>query len=49
MEEAVLAPKMHSQWLPDEVYLEKNKFDQSVILQLEKMGTSSRKSMHLES
>lgn len=38
MEEAVLAPKMHSQWLPDEVYLEKNKFDQSVILQLEKMG-----------
>jgi len=38
MKEAVLAPKMHSQWLPDEVYLEKNKFDQSVILQLEKMG-----------
>ncbi len=38
MEEAVLAPKMHSQWLPDEIYLEKGKFPQKVISQLEAIG-----------
>lgn len=38
MEEAVLSPKMHSQWLPDEIYLEKGKFPQKVISQLEAIG-----------
>lgn len=38
MEEAVLAPKMHSQWLPDEIYLEKGRFDSAIINQLEAMG-----------
>jgi gamma-glutamyltranspeptidase/glutathione hydrolase len=38
MEEAVLAPKMHSQWLPDEIYLEKGKFSRETISQLKTMG-----------
>ncbi|HRN32806.1 MAG TPA: gamma-glutamyltransferase [Saprospiraceae bacterium] len=38
MEEAVLAPKMHSQWLPDEIYLERGKFSREIISQLKTMG-----------
>jgi len=38
MQEAVFSPKMHSQWLPDEIYLEKGRFDPGVISGLEKMG-----------
>lgn len=38
MQQAVIAPKMHSQWLPDEVYLEKGKFSSEVIRQLQNMG-----------
>ncbi len=38
MQEAVVAPKMHSQWVPDEIYLEKGKFSPEVISGLQKMG-----------
>lgn len=38
MQEAVVAPKMHSQWVPDEIYLERGKFTPEVISGLEKMG-----------
>ena len=38
MQEAVLSPKMHSQWLPDEIFLEKNKFTPDIISDLQKMG-----------
>jgi len=36
--EAVQAPRFHSQWLPDEVYIEQNSFDSSVISRLKAMG-----------
>ena len=36
-EEAVNFPKFHEQWLPDEIFVEKD-FDKNVISQLESMG-----------
>jgi len=38
MQESVNAPKTHSQWLPDVVYLEKGKMDKAVIDSLQQMG-----------
>ena len=38
MQDAVTAPKMHSQWFPDVIYLEKGKFAPEVVAGLEKMG-----------
>ncbi|MEP2024425.1 MAG: gamma-glutamyltransferase [Reichenbachiella sp.] len=38
MQEAVDAPKFHSQWLPDKVYFEDGKFDQSVLDSLGQLG-----------
>lgn len=38
MLQAVLSPKMHSQWVPDVIYLEQGKFSNEVILGLQKMG-----------
>ena len=38
MQEAVTAPRFHSQWLPDLVYYEKGGFPDSLKMQLEKMG-----------
>lgn len=38
LEEAVNAPRMHHQWQPDLIYLEKGKFDEAVIDSLEVMG-----------
>ncbi len=38
MQEAVTAPRFHSQWLPDQVSYEKNGFSDSLKLQLEEMG-----------
>ncbi|MDW3211079.1 MAG: gamma-glutamyltransferase [Reichenbachiella sp.] len=40
MQEAVDAPKFHSQWLPDKVYFEEGKFDQTVLDSLQQMGHS---------
>lgn len=39
--DAVNKPKFHHQWLPDEIYVERN-FPQSVIAELEKMGYKIR-------
>ncbi|AUP77492.1 gamma-glutamyltransferase [Flavivirga eckloniae] len=38
MQEAVNAPRFHHQWLPDEIRMEPNLFERSLILQLEKLG-----------
>lgn len=38
MQEAVNAPKFHSQWLPDKVYFEEGKFDQTVLDSLSQLG-----------
>ncbi|SMD37847.1 gamma-glutamyltranspeptidase / glutathione hydrolase [Reichenbachiella faecimaris] len=38
MQEAVNAPKFHSQWLPDKVYFEKEKFAKSLLDSLTKLG-----------
>ncbi|MEM9897195.1 MAG: gamma-glutamyltransferase, partial [Bacteroidota bacterium] len=38
MQEAVNAKKTHSQWLPDEVYIEENAIHESTLKRLEKMG-----------
>ncbi len=40
MQEAVNAPRFHHQWLPDEIRMEPNLFDDTLILQLEKLGYS---------
>lgn len=40
MQEAVDAPKFHSQWLPDKVYFEEGKFAQTVLDSLQQMGHS---------
>ncbi len=40
MQEAVNAPRFHHQWLPDEIRIEPNLFDKTLILQLEKLGYS---------
>ena len=34
MQEAVNAPRFHNQWLPDEIRMEPNAFDKSIIEQL---------------
>ncbi|SFZ91982.1 gamma-glutamyltranspeptidase / glutathione hydrolase [Flaviramulus basaltis] len=38
MQEAVNAPRFHHQWLPDEIRMEPNAFDQSIIDELKKLG-----------
>lgn len=38
MQDAVNAPRFHHQWLPDEILMEPNSFDKSVINKLEKLG-----------
>ena len=38
MQEAVNAPRFHHQWLPDEINMEPNVFDRSLIKNLEKHG-----------
>ncbi|TGV01025.1 gamma-glutamyltransferase [Flavivirga rizhaonensis] len=38
MQEAVNAPRFHHQWLPDEIRMEPNSFDTTLIFQLEKLG-----------
>ena len=40
MQEAVNAPRFHHQWLPDEVRMEPNAFDKTIIENLEKHGYS---------
>ncbi|NMH89930.1 gamma-glutamyltransferase [Flavivirga algicola] len=40
MQEAVNAPRFHHQWLPDEIRIEPNLFDDTLIFQLEKLGYS---------
>ncbi len=40
MQEAVDAPRFHHQWLPDEIRMEPNSFDDLLILELEKLGYS---------
>ncbi len=40
MQEAVNAPRFHHQWLPDEIRMEPNKFDKTLIENLEKLGYS---------
>jgi len=38
MQEAVNAPRFHNQWLPDEIRMEPNSFDNKLIAQLEALG-----------
>ncbi|MGA1226634.1 MAG: gamma-glutamyltransferase [Tamlana sp.] len=38
MQDAVNSPRFHHQWLPDDIKMEPNLFDKSVINQLEKLG-----------
>ncbi|WP_411895600.1 gamma-glutamyltransferase [Winogradskyella sp. A2] len=38
MHEAVNAPRFHHQWLPDEIRMEQNSFDENLIEQLENKG-----------
>lgn len=38
MQEAVNAKRFHSQWLPDEVLMEKDGLDSAVVLQMQQMG-----------
>lgn len=38
MQEAVNAPRFHHQWLPDEIRMEPNAFDEDIIFQLKKLG-----------
>ena len=38
MQEAVDAPRFHHQWLPDEIMMEPNAFDKTIIKQLENLG-----------
>ena len=40
MQKAVDAPRFHNQWLPDEIRMELNAFDPSIIKQLEAKGYS---------
>lgn len=40
MQEAVNAPRFHHQWLPDEIRMEPNAFDKTIIENLEKRGYS---------
>ncbi|MFD2727773.1 gamma-glutamyltransferase [Hyunsoonleella rubra] len=42
MQEAVDAPRFHHQWLPDEVVMEPNSFDTSLIEQLKTLGYNVR-------
>lgn len=38
LDEAVAAPRFHHQWLPDEVWYEAGKFDETIISSLREMG-----------
>lgn len=38
MQEAVNAPRFHNQWIPDEIRMEPNGFNQSIIKQLKALG-----------
>ncbi|WP_242131818.1 gamma-glutamyltransferase [Aestuariivivens marinum] len=38
MQEAVNAPRFHHQWLPDEIKMEQNSFDKTLIYELQKLG-----------
>jgi gamma-glutamyltranspeptidase/glutathione hydrolase len=38
MQEAVNAPRFHHQWLPDEVLVEPNKFEKTILENLSKKG-----------
>ena len=38
MQEAVNAPRFHHQWLPDEIKMERNSFDKTLIYELQKLG-----------
>ena len=38
MQDAVNAPRFHNQWLPDEIRMEPNSFDESLIKQLKNLG-----------
>ena len=38
MEEAVNAPRFHNQWLPDEIRMEPNDFDENTLEKLEELG-----------
>ena len=38
MQEAVDAPRFHHQWLPDEIRMEPNSFDKTLIKNLEQLG-----------
>lgn len=38
MQEAVNAPRFHHQWLPDEIRMEPNSFNDTLIFKLEKLG-----------
>lgn len=38
MQSSVAAPRFHHQWLPDQVFLEEERFDSTIILGLENMG-----------
>ena len=40
MQEAVDSPRFHHQWLPDEIRMELNLFDKTLIKNLEKLGYS---------
>lgn len=40
MQEAVDAPRFHHQWLPDEIRMEPNLFDENIVKKLKKLGYS---------
>lgn len=42
MQEAVDAPRFHHQWLPDEIVMEPNSFDRSLIKELKTLGYNVR-------
>ena len=44
MQEAVDAPRFHHQWLPDEIRMEPNSFDKSLMENLERLGYSINES-----
>jgi len=38
LKDAIAAPKFHSQWLPDKIFIEQGRFEDATIKQLERMG-----------